>query len=317
MRRILFLGTPEFSLRPLKTLLGDPEFTVAGVITQPDRPKGRHMKLQPSPVKSFCHQEGIEVISPDDVNQEDIYKKIYSWHAESAVVVAFGQILSAAFFALFPRGCVNLHASLLPRWRGAAPIQRSIIAGDHETGMTLQVLVERLDAGPILGQRRCLIDRKDSLELADELAILGQELLLSEYKDYLRGQLHASSQNEEEATYAKKIKKEEGEIKWTLSALQIDRLVRGLAMGPGCWTLRKGRKLKIHRCETADEDSSSQSHAPGSVVAVTKESFLISCGDGSLLRIWNVQPESKSSMSSAEYLRGQPLSLGEQFGIIS
>lgn len=176
--RILFLGTPEFAAASLRRLINDEHFEIVAVVSQPDRPAGRKMQLKPSPVKELALAHGLKVYSPETVNTQEFRDEIASLGAESAAVVAFGQILGQKFLDLFPQACVNVHASVLPRWRGAAPIQRAVMAGDRESGVALQIVVRKLDAGPVLGIRRLAIpDEMDAQQLHDQLKELGADLL--------------------------------------------------------------------------------------------------------------------------------------------
>lgn len=310
--RIAFLGTPVFAEQSLQGLLNDEHFSVVGVVSQPDRPAGRKMQLTPSPVKQLALKHNIPVITPVSVNAPEVLQEILSWSAEAVVVVAFGQIVSQAFLDLFPQRVVNVHASLLPRWRGAAPIQRAIMAGDAETGVSLQVMVRELDAGDVIGERRTLIsDDKDALVLHDELMQLGRELLNVEFMDYLRGNLVPTPQKSELVTYAKKISKSEALIDWRWPAKNIFNQVRGLKMGPGSFTLRQGKKLKLHTVEVVP-GGGAESVSPGTVLNVDGESFVVSCG-AEALRILEVQPESKARISARDYLRGYDLQQGESF----
>lgn len=188
--RILFLGTPEFAVSSLQRLIDDAHFEVVGVVSQPDRPAGRKMQLKPSPVKELALKAGLAVFTPETVNTEEFRAQILELKPESAVVVAFGQILGQKFLDLFPKACVNVHGSLLPLWRGAAPIQRAVMAGDSTSGVSLQIVVRKLDAGPVLGERRLILDDSvNAAQLYDALKVLGADLLHVEYMDYLRGNL--------------------------------------------------------------------------------------------------------------------------------
>lgn len=300
--RVCFCGTPEFAVTSLKMLAEDSHFEVVGVVTQPDRPSGRKMLLTPSPVKTFAQTKGFRVISPEKINQPEVLQEIQSWSAEVAVVVAYGQILSQKFLDLFPQGAVNVHGSILPKWRGAAPIQRAIEAGDSESGVALQKIVKALDAGDVLGVRRLQIDSDmNAQELHDQLAVLGADLLHLELMDYLRGNLAPIPQNHELATYAKKIEKTESEINWGRPATEIHNRVRAFAMGPGTYTTWQGKKIKIHRTKILQTKSADQS--PGTWLKNTSGSLIVSCGVGAL-EILELQPESKQKMKTADFLLG-------------
>jgi methionyl-tRNA formyltransferase len=246
--RICFLGTPEFAVVSLRHLVQDEHFEVVGVVTQPDRPAGRKMLMTPSPIKQFALAKGLKCMAPEKIGQDLILEEIRKWSAEVAVVVAYGQILSQRFLDLFPRGAVNLHGSLLPNWRGAAPIQRSIEAGESQTGVCLQKIVKELDAGDLLGSRKLTVGENDTAkEIHDRLAELGTELLHLELMDYLRGNLAPVPQDHSQVTYAKKINKSECRLNWNLAAWSLHNKVRAFTFGPGTWTEFLGKKIKIHR----------------------------------------------------------------------
>ncbi|RYZ76098.1 MAG: methionyl-tRNA formyltransferase, partial [Proteobacteria bacterium] len=184
--RVLFLGTPEFAATSLRRMIDDSRFEIAAVISQPDRPAGRKMQLKASPVKELALAHGLPVFTPETVNTEEFRAQLAALNVESAAVVAFGQILGQKFLDLFPKGCVNVHGSLLPEWRGAAPIQRAVMNGDKESGVALQIVVKKLDAGPLLGVRRLKLDDEiNALQLHDALKDLGADLLANDYVDYL------------------------------------------------------------------------------------------------------------------------------------
>lgn len=309
--RVVFMGTPDFAVTCLRRMYEDTHFDIVGVITQPDRPAGRKLQLQPTPVKSFAMAHGLRVISPETVSNELIQQEVEKWGAEIAVVVAFGQILKEDFMQLFPLGCVNVHASILPRWRGAAPIQRSIEVGDQETGVALQRMVKKLDAGDVLGIRRLKItDDMDAMQLHDQLAVLGGELLHIELMDYVRGNLHGIPQDESQVTVAKKLLKTETELDWKNSAISINRKIRAFKMGPGTWTTLEGLKIKIHKTRIFDL----QKVSPNSrVTEITDEGFVIQCGEGQL-EILEVQPDSKKVMSGKEFVRGYEVKVGQVLG---
>jgi methionyl-tRNA formyltransferase len=316
--RVCFLGTPEIAKICLQSLLDDPHYEVVGVVTQPDRPAGRKMVLTPTPVKLLAQERGIPVISPESVNKDPILDEVKKWNAEVAVVVAFGQIVSQNFLDLFHFGCVNVHASILPRWRGAAPIQRAIEYGDSETGVALQKMVRELDAGDIIGIRKISLPTEmNAQELYGKLAELGAQLLQVELMDYVRGNLVPTPQDvsvvPQWALYAKKIDKAEAEIQWNKTAEQIHNKVRAFAMGPGTWTSFAGKKIKIHKTFCAKKNGVADV-LPGTVTDVTDKSIFVSTGDG-LLELLEVQPESRNRQSVMDFLKGNPIKKGDQFGL--
>ena len=309
--RALFMGTPEIAAYCLEKMLADEHFEIVGVVSQPDRPAGRKMQLTPSPVKAMALQHNLRVMTPEKVNDEGVLAALASLKAEVVVVVAFGQIVSQKFLDQYPLKVVNVHASLLPRWRGAAPIQRAIMAGDKETGVCLQVMVKKLDAGAILGTRRIAItDEMDALSLHEEMKTWAADLLAVELMDYVRGNLAALPQDESQVTLAPKIEKSEGLVDWKLSAREIFNRLRGLQLGPGAFTVRDGKRLKL--IKVVPLDSGKANAQPGTVLEVAGDSFVVACGVDSL-RVTEVQPESKGAMPAAEYLRGHALHIGEQF----
>jgi methionyl-tRNA formyltransferase len=308
--RIAFLGTPEISKSFLEDLIKDEHFEVVGVITQPDRPAGRKMKLTPSPVKALAENLGIPVLSPETVNTPQVREQVQAWKAEACVVVAFGQLLSQKFLDLFPNRVVNVHASLLPRWRGAAPVQRSLMAGETVTGVSLQVMVKKLDAGPLLGLRKIPVaEDMNAVELFGEMARAGKDLLAVDFMDYLRGNLSPEPQEEGEATYAAKIDKAEARIDWSLPARDIHNRIRGLAAGPQAFTQRGGKILKVHRSQVKDIAATLK---PGALLQKENHLF-VGTGEG-VLELLEVQPESKPRMAAAEYLKGKSVQSGESLG---
>jgi methionyl-tRNA formyltransferase len=299
--RVCFFGTPEFAVTSLQALLSDEHFEVVGVVTQPDRPRGRKLQLTPSPVKSLALANNLKVLCPESLKKNPLMvDAIKTWRAEVGVVVAFGQILTEEFMSTFNFGCVNVHGSILPRWRGAAPIQRAIEAGDTTSGVTLQKMVKRLDAGDVIGGRNVEIGPDmDAQELHDKLAVLGADLLKVELMDHIRGNLAAIPQDEALVTYAKKIEKSEAQIDWSQKAQNIHNKVRAFVMGPGTYAELKGMKVKIHKTKVTGEKSGS---APGTL-SVDKDRLLVQTGEG-LLELLVVQPESRNKISAQEFIKG-------------
>lgn len=323
--RILFLGTPEFAATSLQRLIDDDHFEIVAVVSQPDRPAGRKMQLKASPVKELALAHGLTVFTPETVNTDEFRAQIAALGAESAAVVAFGQILGQKFLDLFPKGCVNVHGSLLPLWRGAAPIQRSIMAGDKETGVALQIVVRKLDAGPVLGVRRmALNDEINALQLHDALKVMGADLLHVEYMDYLRGHLTPVAQDESKVSIAPKIDKAEAKLDWSRSAREIHNRVRGLQMGPFAFTTFGAQQVKVHETRIASESGSTDT--PGKVLGVGlmtstassvngQDQFVIrvQCGSGSIDLI-SVQPESRARMPAKDFVLGYKVAEGARLG---
>lgn len=309
--RVCFLGTPDFAAKHLQTLLNDDHYKIVGVVTQPDRPSGRKMQLTPSPVKELALKNNLEVITPENLRKEpEAFEIIKSWQAEVAVVVAFGQILSQDFLDSFSYGAVNVHGSLLPKWRGAAPIQRSIEAGDSVTGVCLQRMVKKLDAGPVIGERRVQLDSEiNATELYDRLAVLGCELLHVDLMDYIRGNLAPQVQDETQVTIAPKIEKEESLLDFSKPALNLHNKIRAFSMGPGTFVNFQGKRLKIHKTKVVEQSSSVK---PGEVALVSANELHIQTSKGQL-SLLEVQPESKNKMSVTDFLKSHTLVKGQSF----
>lgn len=306
--RTAFLGTPDFAKHCLEALIKDDHFEVVGVVTQPDRPAGRNMRLTPSPVKALVAPVGIPLITPEKASDPEVIKEVATWKAEVAVVVAFGQILKQPFLDLFPRKIVNVHTSLLPTWRGAAPMQRALMNGDQETGVSLQIMELKLDAGDVLGVRRMNLPAEmNAVELHEAMKPLAVELLTVDFMDYLRGNLTPIKQDESLVTYAHKILKDEAVINWRQSAEKIHNQVRGLQLGPAAVCRRQGAALKIHRTRVNPHAQGQ----PGEVVRIDGASFTVAC-ERQGLEVFEVQPESRARMPVGEYLKGHPLRVGDK-----
>ena len=306
--RVVFLGTPDFAVTPLESMAKDDHFEIVEVITQPDRPKGRNMQVHPTPVKEAALKLNIPVRNTESVNTTEFIAHLKSLKADVAVVIAFGQIVSEEFLKLFPFGAVNVHGSLLPKWRGAAPIQRSIEAGDKETGVALQIVVKALDAGAVLGVRKIPLGPKDtSASVYEKLKNLSSELLEVELMDYIRGNLAGEKQDESKVTIAKKLKKEEGLINWTKKSEEIFNQIRAFDVWPGTWTTWNKKQLKIISAVPAEAKGS-----PGKVIKTDKDAFYVGTGDFSL-KVTEVQLEGKAKTSVDNFLRGYPLKEGDVF----
>lgn len=309
--KVCFLGTPAFAAVHLKFLLDNPQFKVVGVVTQPDRPTGRKMQLTPSVVKVLALENSLPVITPESLRKEaGAFEIIKSWQADVAVVVAFGQILSQEFLDSFKYGAVNIHGSLLPKWRGAAPIQRSIEAGDTEGGVTLQKMVKRLDAGAILGERKIkLSDEITATELYDRLAVLGCELLATVLPGSIKGDVLPIEQDETKVSIAAKIEKSESLLDWKMSARVFHNRVRAFTMGPGTYVLFQGKRLKIHRTKVENESGTGTA---GQIVTVELSGLQVQTGMG-IISLLEVQPESKARMPIADFLKATELKKGDLF----
>ncbi|MBL7543199.1 MAG: methionyl-tRNA formyltransferase [Bdellovibrionaceae bacterium] len=312
--KVCFLGTPQFAAVSLKYLLSDPDYEVVGVVTQPDRPAGRKLQMTASDVKVLAREHGLPVLTPENLRKEpEVLQQVKSWSAQIAVVVAFGQILNDEFLGSFEYGAVNIHGSLLPKWRGAAPIQRSLQNGDRETGVALQKIVKQLDAGDVIGVRRIQVqDDWNANFMYAKLAEMGTELLKFDLKDFVYGALIPVKQDESAVTVAKKIDKSEAEINWNLSSEAIHNQVRAFSMGPGSFTWFNEKKIKIHKTCVKNKSDVDPTRN-GFVVGMEKETFFVQCGQG-LLEVLEVQPESRNRMSSADFLKSHSVENKMRFG---
>ena len=295
--RLVFMGSPEFALPSLQAL-AERHF-IAGVVTQPDRPAGRGQALSSPPVKLLAERLGLPLIQPRRLLESEALQQLRAWAPNLIVVAAFGQILRLEVLDLPRFGCINVHASLLPRWRGAAPIQAALLHNDSETGVTIMKMDAGVDTGPMLSQRALPIQSDETAgSLAEKLALLGAELLLETLPDYLSGGLSPQTQEESQATYAPMLKKEDGQLDFSLSAGDLARRVRAFNPWPGAYTHWKGQVLKIHRAHAIGAPSP----GPG-VLAVYSGLPAYGTGNG-LLALDEVQPAGKRSMPGKVFLQG-------------
>jgi len=295
--RIVFMGSPEFALPSLQALAA--RYPVVGVVTQPDRPAGRGRSASPPPVKKLAESLGLPLIQPEHLKEPTVMQQLLSWKPDLIIVAAFGQILRPAVLDLPPWGCLNVHASLLPRWRGAAPAQAAILQGDDETGVTIMKMDPGVDTGPILSQRSLPIQPDDTGgSLASHLAELGAKTLLDTLPAYLDGSLQPRPQDDSLATYAPMLKKEDGALDFSQPAEALARKVRAYNPWPGAYTLWQGQPLKIHRaCPLGTEAA-----PPGSR---TTHAGLPAVGTPEgLLLLEEVQPAGKRPMSGKDFLLG-------------
>lgn len=308
MTRVVFLGTPEFAVSSLQALVDNPRFEVVGVVTQPDRPAGRGQQVRPSAVKQRALALGLPVFQPATLREEAAVEHLRGWQPDVLVVVAFGQILRRPVLELAPYGVINVHASLLPRWRGAAPIQYAIRAGDEKTGVTIMLMDEGLDTGPILAQQEIAIaPNETAATLHDKLAELGACLLPPTLSAYLDGTLAPHPQPQEGITYAPTLKKEDGHIDWSQPAVAIDRQVRAYDPWPGTFTYLRGDLLKILRGIPLPE---AHSGAPPGTLVEWDDGLAVQTGAG-LYVLRAVQPAGKRAMSAQAYLAGHRDAVGE------
>jgi methionyl-tRNA formyltransferase len=297
------MGTPEFAVPTLAELIAQGH-DIAAVYSQPPRPKGRGMALEPSPVHQFAQKAGLPVRHPVSLKGETEQAEFAALNLDAAIVVAYGLLLPKPILEAPRLGCFNLHASLLPRWRGAAPIQRAVMAGDEETGVMVMQMEEGLDTGPVLMAERVRIGRKTSGELTAELSRLGADLMVRALGALERGAVTPQPQAETGLTYARKITKDEARIVWLKSAAEIDAMIRGLAPSPGAFTEAKGERLKILSALPVNDRGE-----PGEVLT---DDLTVACGEGAL-KLLKVQRAGKGVMEARELLKGFPLPPGTRF----
>ncbi len=307
--KIVFMGTPEFALEVLKKLYESDDELIA-VVTQPDKPKGRGQKLLPSPVKEFALEKNLRIFQPERAKDEAFIQEIKSLSPDLVVVCAYGQILPKELLEIPELGSINVHASLLPKYRGASPIARAILAGEKETGITIMKMTEELDAGPILLQKSIPIKDDDTTgTLEKKLSQLGGELLLEAIKGLKAGTINPIPQDDSKASYAPVIKKEEARINWSEPAELIWRKVRAFNPKPGAYVGEGNNLIKIWKAEPGE-----QAGEPGVVLEAHNRWIEVACGEGSL-RILELQPAGKKPMTSQAFLAGHRLKAGEPFSL--
>jgi methionyl-tRNA formyltransferase len=327
--RIIFMGTAELSCASLGSLACDERFSVAAVVTQPDKPKGRDLKLQPSPVKSLALKLNLPVLQPERARDEQFIAGLRALQPDLIVVVAYGQILPQTILDLPKFGCLNVHTSLLPKFRGAAPIQWAIATGENETGVTVMKMDAGLDTGPVVSQRRTPISPEDdSSTLHDRLAQLGAELLAHTIPDYVARKIQPQPQDAGGASHAPKIKKENGRIDWNLPAKTIWNRLRAFTPWPGAFTILAGEPgpsrpagLKIWKAEIIERGGdglpgrpTAKLPCPGEILSADKSGIVVGCGENAL-RILELQREGGRRMNAAEFLAGHALKPGEKFAL--
>jgi methionyl-tRNA formyltransferase len=303
------MGTPEFAVPSLLALIETQH--VVGVVTQPDKPSGRGNVMRASPVKLLAQSAGIPVYQPRSLKQEEAAEPLQAWRPDAIVVAAFGQILRPHVLGLPPAGCINVHASLLPRWRGASPIQHAILAGDTDSGITLMLMDEGLDTGPVFIREALLIgERETATSLHDRLAVLGAKLLRQHLDNILAGHILAYPQDHDASTYAPMIRKEAGQIDWAQGSIEIDRLIRAMTPWPGAYTGWQGEMLKIDSARPVLNHLPLEE--PGRVVVLNQDVAVLT-GNGALI-LERVQLAGKRALSISDFLRGRPEFLGAILG---
>ncbi|MGQ9630688.1 MAG: methionyl-tRNA formyltransferase [bacterium] len=309
--KVVFMGTPDFAVPSLEKLV-EGGFEIAAVVTQPDRPRGRGLRLGESPVKRYALERGLPVHQPEKVSSPEFVEALRSTAPDAIVVVAFGQYIPKSILGMPRYGCINVHASILPKYRGASPIHTAIIRGDDVTGVTTMMMDEGWDTGGILLQREVPISPEDDAgSLHDKLSRVGAELLVETLRGLALGEIVPIPQNDDEATYAPRLRREDGRIKWSGSARSIHNLVRGMSPHPGAYTLWRGRTLKVFRTRWTQETPRGN---PGDVADVDRtRGIMVKCGEGGIY-LEEVQLEGGRRMTWDEFIRGHDLKAGENMG---
>jgi methionyl-tRNA formyltransferase len=307
---IIFAGTPHFAASALAALLNSGHKILA-VLTQPDRPAGRGMQLTASPVKKLALEYDIPVLQPASLKPEEIQQTLRTLNADVMVVAAYGLILPSAVLNIPRLGCLNIHASLLPRWRGAAPIQRAILAGDTETGITIMQMDAGLDTGDMLFKYPCpILETDDAQSLHDKLADIGATGIVEALQQMEKSTVHPEKQDDSQACYAAKLSKQEALVDWTLHSVVLERMIRGYFPFPVAYTEFNGTPIKLLRARPGLQEIAS----PGTVLAVNKSEIVVACGRGTLALEVLQKPGGKP-LPAAQFVQGFPLKVGDRFGV--
>ena len=312
MTSIVFMGTPDFSA-PILRMLHEEGYDIKAVVTQPDRPVGRKRVLTPPPVKVEALALGLPVIQPEKLRGSEELQQILDLHPDIVITAAFGQILPKELLDAPPLGCINVHASLLPKYRGGAPIHQAILEGEKETGVTIMYMAVKLDAGDIISQKAIAIEEQDHTgSMFDKLSVVGRELLKETLPSIIDGTNSRTVQDESQVTFASNITREQERIDWTKDATTLYNQVRGLHPWPVAYTTFEEGNFKIWWAQVG---KTKHTVTPGTVVAIEKDYFEIATGQGESLAIYDVQPAGKKRMTAKEYLRGtgSKLQIGDQF----
>lgn len=309
--KLIFMGTPDYAAQSLEAII-QAGHEVLLVVTQPDKPKGRSGELIPTPVKELALKHGIPVFQPERIKRPEAVAELRKHDAEVFVVAAFGQILSQEILDMPEHGCLNVHASLLPKYRGASPIQRVILEGEAKTGITIMQMDAGIDTGDILYQKEIPIENDDDYEtLSDKLSALGGQAIVEAMELLTQGKLTATPQDDSLSCYAPLISKEMGKLDFSKSAISIDRQIRSMTPWPSAFTKWKGKQLKVWKA--VPEKGSEKAATPGEVTEVTKDSFAVATGEGSL-RILELQLEGKKRMNTHDFLLGVKIAPGDVLG---
>jgi methionyl-tRNA formyltransferase len=310
--RIVFFGTPAFAVPSLSALI-EARHDVVAVVTQPDKPRGRGQRVSAAPIKALAIERGLRVLQPERLSREALDAEMTALSADLGVVAAFGKILPEWLLMAPGLGMINVHASLLPKYRGAAPVHRAVINGEIETGVTIMRVVKALDAGPMMGRVVRPIGPDETSDVVErDLAGLGAGLLVDVVRELASGRAVEVPQNDAEATYAPRLTKEEGLLDFSLPAVAVHNRIRGLRPWPAAFTFLHGRRLVVHHARLSDQDADHV--APGTCVTAGAHGITLACGDARAIDLLQLQPEGRRVMSARDYLAGHGLLTGVKFG---
>lgn len=312
MTKIVFMGTPGFSV-PILDGLVEAGYEVLRVVTQPDRPVGRKKILTPPPVKEAALKHNIKVLQPEKISGSAEMDEIMTLGADLIVTAAFGQFLPESLLESPRLGAINVHASLLPKYRGGAPVHYSIINGDDKTGVTIMRMIKKMDAGAILTQESLPIEQTDDVgSMFEKLSLLGKKMLLEMLPDFLEGKIKDTPQEESQVTYSPNITREEEQIDWQKTSRLVDSQVRGMRPWPVAYTMYQDSRVKIWDTMVLEETTTEK---PGTIIQINKKNFWVACGEGTVLQINDLQPAGKGRLKAVEYLNGvgREMEVGNHF----
>jgi methionyl-tRNA formyltransferase len=309
--RIVFFGTPEFAVPSLEGLIASPH-SVVGVVTQPDRPRGRGQRVTDSPIKAVARARGLDILQPVRLREPEVMEALSAWAPDLGVVAAYGKLIPAEMLDLPALGMINVHASLLPKYRGAAPVHRAVINGETETGVTIMRMVVALDAGAMFAKVTRPIQPDETSDVVErDLARLGVPPLLSVIDQLAKGSAREEPQDDAQSTYAARLTKDEGLIDWMLPASAIHNRVRGLYPWPHAYTHASGKRLIVLKSLVEERATTA---SPGTVVDVSRDRVDVAAGDGSVLALLELQPEGRRAMPVRDFLAGHPIQPGTRLG---
>ncbi len=311
MNNILFIGSGEFGVPFLEYLLEKKDLNIVAVITQPDKPGGRGRKLLPTPVKKIALKHNLKILQPENINSTEVYNFIVQNNVKLNVVISYGQILKKEIIYAPKFNSINVHPSLLPKYRGASPIQNVLLNGENETGISIIEINEEMDAGDILAQEKIKISIDDDFySLTEKLENLGIELLFNTIINILNNRVKRVKQDPSKASYCKKILKDDGLINWKENSLNIYNKIRAFTKWPVCYTYHKNNLIKIYKAKLTDQEFN---YFPGFIYRIDKKNFGVICGDKKLLKIERLQLQGKKILNSSDFLNGYPLNTGDIF----